>query len=78
MPPLFLKLNIKFLDLCEMLFMQIGSFEITYVGLWVFVTSKDMGITLQWDKKTTVMVRLDPEHKGKVEGNLLFLSAFPD
>jgi hypothetical protein len=47
---------------------KIGSFDVTYVGLWVFVKAKDMGISLQWDKGTTVMVRLDPEYKGKVEG----------
>lgn len=47
---------------------KVGSFEITYVGLWVFVKAKDMGVMVQWDKGTTVMVRVDPEYKGKVEG----------
>ena len=36
--------------------------------MWVFVAAKDLGVTLQWDKGTTVMVRVDPEYKGKVEG----------
>ncbi|XP_076806278.1 von Willebrand factor-like [Clavelina lepadiformis] len=49
---------------------KIGSFEITYVGLWVFVTAKDLGVTLQWDKGTTALVRLDPEHSHKIEGVL--------
>ena len=30
-----------------------------------------MGVTLQWDKGTTVVVRVDPEHKGSVEGNIV-------
>lgn len=49
---------------------QIGSFEISYVGLWVFVKAKEMGVTLQWDKTTTVVARLDAMHRGKVEGSL--------
>jgi len=43
--------------------------------MWVFVKAKNLGVTLQWDKGTTIMVRVDPEHKGKVEGDgFTFLS----
>lgn len=35
--------------------------------MWVFIKT-EIGVTLQWDKGTSVMIRLDPEYSGSVAG----------
>ncbi|XP_033120968.1 mucin-2-like [Anneissia japonica] len=42
-------------------------FRLTEVGLSVFVHT-DIGVTLVWDKKTRIEVKLDPIHKNTVGG----------
>lgn len=44
-----------------------SGFELREVGLSVFIDT-NIGVTLQWDKATHIVVKLSEEHAGKVEG----------
>lgn len=44
-----------------------SAFTARYAGLYVFIDTK-IGVTLQWDKGTHLILKVTGEHSGKVEG----------
>lgn len=44
-----------------------SAFKTRYAGLYVFIDT-NIGITLQWDKGTHLIIKLEPEHSGKISG----------
>ncbi|KAM6159452.1 mucin-5AC [Rhynchocyon petersi] len=46
---------------------QAVPYSIRYMGIYLVVDT-DVGLVLQWDKKTSLFLRLSPEFKGKVCG----------
>jgi len=44
-----------------------SGFSARFAGLYVFIDT-DIGVTLQWDKGTHIIVKVTGKHSGKVEG----------
>ncbi|XP_066524931.1 mucin-2-like [Hoplias malabaricus] len=43
-------------------------YKVSYVGLYLIIDLSDIGLTVFWDRKTTVRVILQPQHMGDVCG----------
>lgn len=44
-----------------------SAFSTRYAGLYVFIDTP-IGMTIQWDKGTHAIIKLQPEHSGQVRG----------